>query len=467
MRELLTKRFGDRFFVDALDDWRAVVWKQDNYVPTPMQADYMFQDINFKLVAGGVRAGKSKSASRSMDWYCAIDNGLIWIIGPDYNKAAVEFKYMLKPYAEMGLIEEISDPNKDAPKMFKLKGGARVETKSAMDPVKLSSYAPDAILVVEAGACPSEVVDKALERGIEKDAYVVLSGTFEGAFNWYSDLFTELQSEDNKFQGRSYSLPTWSNNIVFPGGRNDPKIKRLEAAVTEEIFLERCAAVPYRPAGLVFREFDPKLHVAKLDVDPSIPVELAVDPGLHTYAVLFVQRYGDYVHVLDEVYRHNVITQDIIPEVMANPLWQYVRGGVMDQAGSQRQANKSVAQVWQEMTGISFRWQYVEIQQNIDAVKLRLKVGDDDLPRVLFNNTLSFQRAKDGRAGGILSEFQMWQWPQTRTVNQNARRVPVDKNNDALKALGYYLFSTYGPVVERKKASQPKRKAVWRMKQVA
>lgn len=460
--KLLEARYGYGM-AQAMDAFRRLVWDTDKYEPTPAQAAYIFDEYLVKLVAGGVRAGKSKSSARSMDWFMGLPNGLVWIIGPRYNEANVEFDYMLQPYHELGLVENMATPM-EGPRYFQVKGGTRVETKSATDPVRIASYAPDAILVVEAGQTPHEVVAKAEERAVQKDAYIIYSGTFEESLNWYADMYTELQTPENRYNGRSYSLPTWSNVVEFPGGRDDPKIKRLEAALPEDLFLERCAAQPYKPVGLVFREFSPKRHVVKLEVDPGLPVELAIDPAYHTYAVLFVQQSGEYVHVLDEVYRHNAITQEIIPEVMDNPLFQYVKGGVIDQAARQKQANIPVWQVWHQSTGLAFRTNYVHVQQGIDAIKLRLKDGEDGEPRLLFSNRMSWEKAPDGRAGGVLTEMLMWRWPRSvlGNQNQNTQRVPIDKNNDGCKALGYYLFDRFGPVVERPAAAKAIRRSYWK-----
>jgi len=461
MLALLSKRYGTGMAL-ALDHFRKMIWDADDYKPTEGQAEWLFSNHLVKQVAGGVRSGKSKSSARGMDWFLGLPDGLIWIIGPRYTEAQVEFDYMMAPYHKLGLIESSSTPM-EGPRHFAVPGGARVETKSATDPIRIASYAPDAILVVEAGQTPWEIVAKAEERAVEKNAVIIYSGTFEESLNWYSDMFTELQSGDNKYNGRSFSMPTWSNTYQFPGGREDFKIKRLEEALPAELFMERCAAKPHRPSGLVFREFDPKIHTAKLKFDPSLPVELAIDPAYHTYAVLFVQRMGEYVHVLDEVYRHNAISQEIIPEVTAHELWPYVTGGVIDTAARQRQGNISVWQVWHEQANINLITNYVTVQQGIDAIKLRLKPGEDGSPRLMLHNGMSWRKAEDGRAGGILTEFGMWRWPLSmRREHANTSRSPVDKNNDGLKALGYYIFANYGPVVERKPALRAIRRSYWR-----
>ena len=85
MVDLLAAKYG-KDMAEALDIMREAVWAADGFVPTPMQAKYIFDGVNLKLVAGGVRAGKSKSTARSMDWFATLPGSLIWIIGPDYHQ---------------------------------------------------------------------------------------------------------------------------------------------------------------------------------------------------------------------------------------------------------------------------------------------------------------------------------------------------------------------------------------------
>jgi hypothetical protein len=56
----------------------------------------------------------------------------------------------------------------------------------------------------------------------------------------------------NPFQGKSFSLPTWSNTAVF-SGRDDPAILQIEAGLTPEMFRERFGGEPVAHEDQVFR----------------------------------------------------------------------------------------------------------------------------------------------------------------------------------------------------------------------
>lgn len=443
---------------------RRLAWATAKYTPTigpDSQTKFHADKSLLKLVAGGVRAGKSKCTAMEMIAQCAITNGLIWIVGPDYEQCKPEFEYMLTVFKLLGWVRKVNKPDKGS-RSFELVNGCKVQTKSSDDTDSLASFAPHAILMVEAGQQTFETYLKVLERGLEHNAKIILSGTFEKADTWYADLWEKWQGI-NPEGGASFSLPSWTNTKVFPGGRNDIKIKRLEDSMPEELFLERCAAIPYKPAGLVFRKFERSQkvlnsteqlpwHVRRLDYDPSLPIELAVDPATHTYAVLAVQWDGPKVRVIDEIYLHDTIAQNVIPEVMARPWWKHLKPncGVMDNAGKQRHGNQSNLDIWRDMAGKTFRTNYIFIDESINTVRLRLEKTDDDgQPLLQFDYRLNSSKGIGGKANGILAEMLLYRY-RTQKEGSSVSRVPIDANNDSCKALGYWLFDKYGPVVERK-----------------
>jgi hypothetical protein len=457
----------------ALDPeiFREMVWAIDGYLPTPGQSEHLADKSRLKLIAGGIRAGKSKSTARDFDEDEATENGLIWIVGPDYEQCKPEFKYLSEPLKRLNWIEQISEPERGGRTMT-LNNGCKVQTKSSDDTASLASFAPNAILMVEAGQQSYETYTKCLERALEHNAKVVLSGTFEGALSWYADLFSQWQGP-NPEGGRSFSLPSWTNNKIFPGGRTDPKILALEAAMPEDLFMERVGAQPFRPQGLVFKSFTPgkaaadgtmqPWHVKKLDYNPDWPVEIAVDPASHTYAVEAIQWNGPKVHVIDEIYMHDTIAQDVIPIVMEKPWWSAVKtnAGVIDVAGKQHQGNKSQVEIWREMTGKSLRSKYVFIDEGIAALKLRLQQLDDEgEPLLQFDYRLNGRKGFDGRAKGIVAEMGLFKWREW-SEGQNQTNKPLDANNDGCKALWYWLYDQYGPVVQRRLGHRTVKRVGW------
>lgn len=413
-------------------------------------------------MAGGIRGGKSYFSAMELLGRCYVDDGLFWIVGPDYEQAKAEFDYIHGALECLDMIDSVSMPERGSRRIV-TRWGARIETKTSDDVRKLASFAPSGILMAEAAQQPHDVFLKLMERALEKHAWLVMSGTFETSLGWYADHFEQWQTF-NPVGAKSFSLPTWSNTRVFPGGRKDPKILQLEASMPPDLFMERCGAVPVKPSGLVFKEFDPKTHVKRLeqqfasDGEPVEPVELAIDPGYGgAYAVLFVQvvkptpeSQPTRVHVLDEIYTRELIAQDVIPLVQANPLCRQVRSGVIDIAAKQHHANYSQIEIWQKHApGISLRMNRVPVEEGINAIKLRLqRSADDGEPNLLFNSHLTISRTEAGLANGVLGELLSYKYrPFVEGRSESAR--PIKANDHAINALAYYLYDRFGPVIRR------------------
>lgn len=478
---------------EARRNFRDLFWRAVGYEPT--RGEFPIHDLDKKLVttsygqmevhdcpaeikqiAGGERAGKSKVTAMDSVPDILTNEGLMWIVGPNYEQGKAEFTYLNQGLQKLGVLKQPASTPEHGGQSLVTTWGFKIQTKSGQDLEALASFAPDIILLVEANQMSRGVLDKAYGRAMEKRARILISGTIERSEPWYVELWEQWQGP-NAQGARSFSLPTWSNSYIFPGGRNDPEILKIEQRLGPEVFLERCAAIPCKPSGLVFKEFDRKKHVRRIDYNDNLPVELAIDPATHTYAVealqfetltvkewleraeneaLLLKRTEEElkelvtkVYVIDEVYTHDLIAQDVIPLVKSKPWYKDVRGGVIDVAGKQRQANKSQVQIWQEETRIPLRSNYVKIDQSIAVVRLRLR--DNPLiaePLVQFDYRLRGDKNHAGKANGILGELGLYKWREW-AATQNTKPLPIDANNDALKALGYSLFAHFGPVEER------------------
>lgn len=465
---LLRLLWSEAGYTPSSGEWP--IHDMDGSLRTVSRGQQEIHDCTARLVmvTGGVRAGKSQFLAMELLREIFKPNGLIWLIAPDYEQAKSEFNYMYGALKAMDLVESEGLPERGS-RHFTTVWGCKVQTKSAQDLATVASFAPHALAGVEMGQQSYASYEKLQERALEHGARIYMTGTLEDAQPWYADLWERWQGP-NQEGGKSFSLPSWSNTAKFPGGREDQKIKDLEAGLSPEVFLQRVAAVPYKPVGLVFKLFDRKVHVPEEGVkfDPSLPIELAIDPAQHTYAVLACQRReipglfttnarGEklpltQVRVIDEIYEHDVTAYDIIPMVMARPWFKYVKSGVIDMAGSQRQANKSQVQIWMEEARVNLRWKAVSVPQGIEVLRHRLRLHPETKePLIVFDYHMRSDRDVQGRALGLLAEFGLYTWPKW-SVGMNTPARPVDANNDGCKALGYILYDWFGAAIERPKA---------------
>lgn len=430
------------------------------------------------MVTGGVRAGKSFWLAMDTVPDLFVDDGLIWFVGPDYEQARAEFDYLLAAAQALGIVADVSIPKRGTVS-FMTTWGCTVQTKSSKDVTTLASRAPTRVNGCEMGQQDYQVYEKLAERALQHNSKIVMVGTLEQSQEWYPVLWNRWQGE-NPEGGVSFSLPTWCNTAEFPAGREDPKIARIEAILPPEVFLERLAAVPYKRAGLVHRAFTDATHVFPLAFVPTLPIELAIDPAQHTYAIEAIQQKratirqhleeagerGEVVpdigkidkavlgkqitrtYVIDEIYTHDMIVHDIIPIVQEREWYPFVKQGVIDIAGTHHDANKSQVEIWRELTGIYLRSNRVSIEDQIMAMNLRLRKDPDlQLPLILFDYRLRNDRDFAKRAMGVRAEMGLYSYPDAKASGQQNAK-PVDFANDGIKAICYWLIDVYGPVIE-------------------
>lgn len=423
------------------------IFKKIDYHPSDEQWEIHLAQNRIRLVTGGERAGKSTVGG--YDCFARSFGGkLYWIAAIDYERTRAEFNYIQDAHVKMGV--NFDSTKRVDPGEITNELGVVFKTKSLKDPRTIAMEAPDGILVCEAAMIDYESYLRLRGRLAEKRAWMLMEGTLEASLGWYVDLYG-LGKINNKEDLRSFALPTWSNLAIFPGGRNDPELKALEAQYPADWFLERFAGIPCPPKGLVFPEFKMNTHVIDDDRttrDPKKPVFVWVDPGYqHAYSVLAVQNRGTHVAIIDEVYERGLVTEDIINECKRRPWWKYVPtvAGAIDIAAKQHQAMPSAMEVWQKKGGKHLRAQRIGIKDGIERMKMALKVNSETgFPQLLISpNCKGIISELGGCPNPIDGQTRVYRWRMDNN-GQVIGDVPDDKNNDACKAACYGLVDMLG-----------------------
>jgi hypothetical protein len=430
------------------------------FEPYPEQRDILASDARFIGVTGGEQGGKSYVAAKYLISRLpeASDKGdVYWLVASDYNSNRREFDYLVQDLATLGYLHTAS--KRVDPGEIVLSTGAVIRTKSATDPRSLAMEAPVGILLNEAARVDQETYWRCRGRTAPKRGWLFMSGTLEGSLGWYPGLMESWRfgtAEDE----RSFKLPSWTNLSLYPGGRQDPEILRIERDAPDEYFLERMAGEPVPPKGAVFANyFRPHIHIKQgLEYDPAFPVTFWIDPGYKrgAHALEVIQIIDGVVCVVDEIYEQRG-TEDMIDLAMQKPWWKpdMIRPGVIDVYAYQHHAmDVTPAEMWQKKAGLYFHSNKVRINDGIDKFKSFLKpnpiTGD---PKIFFAP----------HCRGVLSELgacpnpfdhqtRIYKWDITRdgsTVGQ----TPKDEYNHAIKAITYGLVDTFGYAIvgDRKK----------------
>jgi len=440
------------------------------FEPHPNEQATILEAVNehrFFLVAGGDQAGKSLEASKGFlaKWFEDMskfegEDLLYWFVAADYERTRAEFDYAYEDFVHLFgesnvYVTKRVDPGyievmpRELRRGRQRKATIRIETKSAKDPRRLAMRAPHGIVICEASQVDLNTYERCQGRVAPTRGWIHMSGSFESSLGWYPQLWRGWQAP-GRLQ-RSFSLPTWSNLTLFPGGRNDPEILRLERENSSQWFMERMAGIPMPPKGLVFDEFRPDIHVREAAWNPDKQVQIWIDPGYAgAFALEAAQEIDGQMRVFDEIYQQGLTTEQIADIAINLPWWgKALEGpgivGVADVASQQHQAMASVQETWLDKTGVWLGGRKVDINEGTERLKSFLKpdpiTGE---PKIIF----------DPKCTGILSEFgsvgspidgqeRAYRWRMDREGNI-VGHTPEDKNNHGVKAVIYGLVDRYG-----------------------
>ncbi|MBA2708303.1 MAG: hypothetical protein H0U59_10930 [Gemmatimonadaceae bacterium] len=458
----------------------------------------------FVQVAGGIRAGKSKVAAVKLgvDYMWRhnerkVADDLWGVIGDSYSMATEEMRHLSKILSDWGVPHEMRTPENAAWHITFPHNQCEITTLTAADITKIASRPYRGLVLAEAAQLPREVFQNAIERVSETRGWVFLEGTFEMTKGpWYA-----LQAEAWQKPGALgvfYSLPSWENLVIYPGGRDDPEIRERERTMEPLRFWERYGGTPRKRSDLAIAYADERWHVAHryprqgTSFEPESPVYLWSDPGTaHAYATFAVQFWGvvneqlvaihdpnawqrqtGYVAwIIDTVYRWNRTAAHIIRECAEKEWAPNVAGAVMDFAGRQRRAEgppiiEQWAKGWRDYTGnrLYIKANQVPLAAGYDAHKRALlnawpeeeasalfnpdkklrQLTDPTGPRLMFD-----PRAKAPMFGGIVDGIEY-----AGEYNLHRRRVGsdgtvtsdeyVDLDNDGVKAINYGTYDHFG-----------------------
>jgi len=406
------------------------------------------------VISGGEQSGKSLTMAEKLETHYLEDGDnenealLYWLVGHSYDHTRKEFQYLVEDFSKLGALKFASKAIN--PGLIELHDGTIIRTKSADDPRNLMMEAPHGILACEGSNLDLETFERIMGRAAPKRAWVIIGGTLEfgGSVGWFPQILTGWRDGQDT---ASFELPTWTNHYLYPGGRNDPEILRLENDSSDQFFMERIAGKPVPPRGLVFPEIRPDIHVKPVEYVEGHPVHLWIDPGYAgAYAVNACHIFHDQVHMFDQVYVQGKVLSEVMWIVQHSPWINDVRFGVIDIAGSQHQGMPSHAEIWlqepPEGIGLYLNSTKININEGTERLKGFLKPHPlTNQPKILINP----------RCTGILSEFGLVPNPfdgQTRAYRWQIDHegnivgtVPIDKWNHAIKALIYGIWDNFGP----------------------
>jgi hypothetical protein len=415
----------------------------------PEWATVLNSGASIIVPAAGEGSGKSLHGGLFLTAHTIYDlqwgTHLYWVVGADYEDARKDFEYYMDFAEQLDDIKERSIPNnKDTQCVIITHSGHEIRTISSYDFTKIAREEPFGILGAEVSRWFPETFSRCEGRLLRNypHSWMFASGSPESSTGFFKDIY-EYGQGPNEGGIRSYSIPSWCNLEKYPGGRDDPAIRRAEARSSPQRFAERFGAEFVPPKGLVCHSFRYNLHVdPELEFDPTLPVYIAIDPGGIVYAISFNQFTPDgEVHMLDEIYAFRWPHQEILNEYLQHPLSSAVVGGAIDIASTQPQNAMPLAyDEWFKATGLPLWIEKHSVDDTVERLYWVLANNPNTgRPRLRVHPQCKGFISECGGGTSPVPDGGAWM----RFEHANGLGAPMRKNDHAAKALGYMLAGPY------------------------
>lgn len=282
------------------------------------QSEYLFSDARFNIPCCGRRWGKSQAAGHRLTYKSFVPDSYIWIVGPTYKLGEKEFRVVYRDYDAMGLL-------KYCKKAYNVKqGDMRIQTPWKTIIEVVSAEKQDSLLgeglshaiMSEAAKHSRSTWEQYIEPALSD---LLGSADFPSTpqgFNWYHGqwLLGQKTSAAQTYHPdyRSWSFPSWTNPVRYPGGLDNQEIQRIKSIVSPTYFDQEYGASFTTMTGAIFEEWDERIHVAPVEFRPDLPNYVAFDYGfVNPFVALDIQvGADDTVYVWREYYHSYLSTME-------------------------------------------------------------------------------------------------------------------------------------------------------------
>lgn len=258
--------------IDA--DLRKWVFGRVEYTPhSDKQLEIHDSESRFKILCCGRRWGKTTFGGNELT-VAAMDTndpGYYWIVGPNYVQGEKEFRIL-----HDNLVKKLKLGKSIRKQYNVLQGNMRIEmpwgtiieVKSADRKDSLLGEGLKGVVMAEAARHDRDTWEQYIRPALaDLKGWAIFPSTPRG-YNWFQGLWMMGQLQSVHPQYESWRLPSWENPIAFPQGRIDPEILEIEQNTSRQFFGQEYAAEFTAFAGKIYDEFNPKIHVKKIDYNP-------------------------------------------------------------------------------------------------------------------------------------------------------------------------------------------------------
>ncbi len=311
-----------------------------------------------------------------MTYKAFVPNSYNWIVGPTYKLGEKEFRVVWEDFKKLGILNHKETRKQYSPNQgnmrIQLPWGAVVEVVSAEKPDSLVGEGLSHVIMSEAAKHKRDTWEMYVEPGLSDLLGTADFPSTPQGYNWYHGLWLLGQGDfsastvtpgtklstvptdqaailqsagEGPHNYKSWSFPTWTNLVRYPGGYDDPEIQRLKRTASKVHFEQEYGAQFTSLTGAIYDEWDERIHVQQHTFNPNWQNFLAFDYGYaNPFVCLDIQiSPSDEVFVWREYYSRYISTHEhaLILKSRINPPGYHIDGMWGDHRGPDEAATLS------------------------------------------------------------------------------------------------------------------------------
>jgi hypothetical protein len=413
-----------------LDQWRQrYVRPPGEFSPHRLQREAINSPARFLAIVAGVQSGKTtggairfvnKLATEIPELETKGEVGLWWLVAPNSVIGRVMQQAFESHINALGLLDKTS--GSESNRVWKLKGGHRVEFRSAQTPTSLVAAPVNGIWLDEFTLVDQRTWTVSLRQRLAKTGgWAIFTGTPRGR-NWaYEEIWRRGQKDDDLYD-EQFACFTWHSS-ENPAISAD-EIESARSQLPEAYFRREWEASWEAFHGQIYEHYQRTLHVragvTKLGCPDGTVYRIGIDWGHAKPGAAVVLRWlptGEW-HVVEEVHVAGKL-----------PAWWH----------------EKIVELWR-------RWKVEKIYCDPAEPGRIATLVEDGLPAVKANNSVHdgirtiaalFKQNRfliDEDCQVVANQFGEYHWKQDNKGNR--REFPEKGNDHAIDATRYGVHST-------------------------
>lgn len=404
------------------------------YHPHPNQLTIASHPARFKVVACGRRFGKTTMAMGELVLNAlTTPRSVWWYVAPTYRQAKnIAWRMLLELY--FNLPKELQGQKNEAELWIEIANKGRIELKGADNEDSLRGVKLNGIVIDEVASIRGW---DTLWQEVLRPSLTDLkgSGMFISTPKGFNHFYEMYQKEQTDVDYKSFRFTSYDNPML-----DSKEIEKAQLELSEDSFAQEYLADFRKQTGLIYKEFDRKVHV-KPDFDLNLGWRFyrAMDFGAvnATVCLWIAVDNSDSIYVFDEYYNSGQTSQFHANIVKGNTNPDYdIIMTFGDPSAKQEILDYASFEVFVTPAVKVFEGQDKDwVNSGIEKVKQALKIDSQTgRPRLYIHQ----------KCVNTLREFESYHWAENR--DRDMKDEPEKKDDHCMDALRYFMVS-YNPTI--------------------